>query len=349
MSTEHIRPMLIVALCFVLLLMWQAWQQDYGRQTTEPPATTVTTEDGTVVQADVPDVPVADTPSADGTVSLDTPVPVDENVAPAAVTVRTDTLLAEIDDTGTLSRVKLLQYPISLENQSPFELMAPTPPSVFTAQTGLLGKAFAPNHHAKFRAAKSEYVLGDATDALEIILTPVEPADDGPQIVKYYRFRRDSYLIDVGYRVDNVADAPWTGRVYGQFRRNPDESQRPGFFGGVYTYTGGVISSPEKPYEKVDFGDMEEEPLNRTVIGGWVAMIQHYFAGAWVPPPDASMNFYSKALGQGNYAIGLIAPPVTVPAGANESIGLKVFVGPKIQERLGAAAPGLDRTVDYGW
>ena len=347
MSTEHIRPMLIVALCFVLLLMWQAWQQDYGRKPVTAPAAT-TAEDGTPIQRDVPDVPVADPATAPGAVTGDTPPLANANALPTAAKVVTDTVIADIDATGTLARVQLRQFAISLENQSPFTLMSPSLPSIFMAQTGLLGDESAPNHHVKFRPQKKEYFLDDGEETLEIRLVQDAPPATGARIEKFYRFHRDSYLIEVGYRVENNTDAPWSGRIYGQFRRNPGESSRPGFF-GVYTYTGGVISSPEKPYEKISFDDMDEEPLNRTITGGWVAMIQHYFAGAWIPDPEVPANFYTKALGERNYAMGLVEPTVSVPAGATEEIALKLFVGPKIQERLAEAANGLDRTVDYGW
>ncbi|MCH9671851.1 MAG: membrane protein insertase YidC [Gammaproteobacteria bacterium] len=338
--------MLIVALCFVLLLMWQAWQQDYGQKPVAP--TSAAQSDGPKTEEDVPQVPTSGAAAEAGTPSAPTSVPTMASTTPAAVRVLTDTVSAEIDENGTLSRLKLRNYKISLENQDPFELMAPALPSIFTAQSGLLSEQGAPNHHAKFAPEKTEYTLAENEETLEVKMNWAEPAP-GINVEKFYRFRRDSYRIDVGYRVSNTTDAPWQGRMYGQFRRNPDESKQPGLLGGVYTYTGGVISGPEKPYEKISFSDIDEETLNRNVAGGWLAMIQHYFAGAWIPDPQATMNYYSKALGDGNYAMGMIAPSTTVGPGATEEIAFKLFVGPKVQKRLAAAAPGLDRTVDYGW
>ena len=346
MSTEYIRPMLIVALCFVLLLMWQAWQQDYGKG----PAETETLQQGeSTIKQDVPQAPrVSNQNSPSG--NNDTPVGQGRAIAkPPATEVATSTMLAEIDENGTLSRVRLRQYKVDVDSDELFTLMSSLPPSVFTAQSGLISEQGAPNHHAQFAPTRPQYILSDNQGGLEVTMEWLDPEDTGVKITKFYRFRRDSYLVEVGYHIVNDTQEPWSGRLYGQFRRNPDESSQPGLLGGVYTYTGGVISSPEKPYEKVDFGDMEEESLNRSVKGGWVAMIQHYFVGAWVPDPDATMNFYTKALGDGNYVMGMIAPLETIAAGASQEVKFKLFVGPKIQERLAQAAPGLDRTVDYGW
>ena len=346
MSTEYIRPMLIVALCFVLLLMWQAWQQDYSERPTE---TGVLPQGETTTEQDVPQAPRAgnqDSPSGE----IDTPVGQGRATADLPVTQAiTDTMLAEIDKNGTLSRVRLRHYKVNIDSDELFTLMSSLPPSVFTAQSGLISEQGAPNHHAQFKPARPQYALSDNQEVLEVTMEWIDPAETGIKVTKFYRFRHDSYLVEVGYRIVNNTQEPWSGRLYGQFRRNPDESSQPGLLGGVYTYTGGVISSPEKPYEKVDFGDMEEESLNRSVKGGWVAMIQHYFVGAWVPDPDATMNFYSKALGDGNYVMGMISPLETITAGASQEIKLQLFVGPKIQKRLAQAALGLDRTVDYGW
>ena len=52
--------------------------------------------------------------------------------------------------------------------------------------------------------------------------------------------------------------------------------------GLMYTYLGPVFSSTKDTYEKYDFDDMRSLRI-RTVLGGWVALIQHYFLSAWIP------------------------------------------------------------------
>ena len=114
----------------------------------------------------------------------------------------------------------------------------------------------------------------------------------------------------MSYEVRNNAATPWAGRLYGQFLRAevPPEG---GLF-RTYTYTGGVISGPEKPYEKIEFSDMEKNLLERETTGGWVAMIQHYFAGAWIPDQSATNRFYSLEPDGVRYVLGLMTPGVRV-------------------------------------
>jgi YidC/Oxa1 family membrane protein insertase len=135
--------------------------------------------------------------------------------------------------------------------------------------------------------------------------------------------------------------------MYAQFRRIPPESS--GGLGTIYTYTGPVLSKPEKPYDKIDFSDLDSIDLQETIAKGWLAMIQHYFAAAWIPQSDAPHDYYSKAPTNEPYVVGMITPTLTVEPGGERSIGLDLYSGPKVQEKLIAAAPGLERTVDYGW
>jgi YidC/Oxa1 family membrane protein insertase len=117
----------------------------------------------------------------------------------------------------------------------------------------------------------------------------------------------------------------------------------------TYTYTGGVISGPDKPYDKIDFSDMRDADLKRSQTGGWIAMIQHYFTGAWVPSPEERNYYYSKAVANDRFVLGVMTPPLSVAPGGTGSVKLTLYAGPKVQQRLKALAPNLERTVDYGW
>ena len=350
MPLEQLRTLLIIGMCVVLFLMWQQWRIDYGPAPGEapspareaahdspPPAPGSTADD-----AGVPEIP-SDAIGDEGRAP--------EPAAPAAtvrdvVKVRTDVVAAEIDLTGgNLHRLELLDYPVSVERPDlPFGLLGDTEPDIFVAQSGLLSATDAPNHRAAFRSARREHALGSAEE-LEVRL---EWDTAGPlAVTKVYTFRRDSYLIDVRYEIRNDGDAAWAGRLYGQFLRAevPPEG---GLF-RTYTYTGGVISGPEKPYEKIEFSDMAKQPLERDTVGGWVAMIQHYFAGAWVPDQAATNRFYSLEPDGVRYVLGLMTPGVRVPAGQSAVLRLGLYAGPKVQARMKAAAPNLQRAVDYGW
>jgi YidC/Oxa1 family membrane protein insertase len=114
------------------------------------------------------------------------------------------------------------------------------------------------------------------------------------------------------------------------------------------TYIGAAISSPEKRYEKLPFDEMGSTPLDRTITGGWAAMLQHYFVAALVPPANEPFQYYTKALDQHRYIVGMYGPQQQVEPGQSISLTSTIYAGPKDQDRLEQLAPGLDLTVDYG-
>ena len=94
---------------------------------------------------------------------------------------------------------------------------------------------------------------------------------------------------------------------------------------------------------------MASQDVDREVTGGWVAMIQHYFAAAWIPGSQDTNHYYSKSLANGLFAIGVVGPVGVVSPGTTGEFSLAMYVGPKIQERMQDVSPHLERTVDYGW
>ena len=364
MPVEQLRPILLIGLAVVGFLLWQEWQQDFGPGAQREPAPAVR---DTPASRDVPaagesapapggapartrretrdDLPVAaDVPGASGQ-----PAPAVSTVAAdGLVEVRTDVLAVRIDPLGgTIRQVLLPRYPVTIEEPDrPFVLMDDRPGFFYVAESGLVGTS-GPNHHDPLTPERSRYDLGPGTDRLEVRLHWED--EEGVRVTKVFAFARDSYEVGVRHEVVNASSLPWTGQPYGQYRRIPPTDS--GGIGDVtsYTYTGAVLSSPDKPYEKIDFDDMLSENLEREVSDGWIAMIQHYFASAWIPEPAVPARYYTKALDGGEFLTGLIGPPVAVAPGTSGETSLKLYLGPKVQDRLEAAAPGLKRTVDYGW
>jgi YidC/Oxa1 family membrane protein insertase len=341
---ENQRLLLVAALVFVLFLLWQNWMEFQARKY-PPPAAPVATAPADPAVSTVPAPPTPDVPAI-------APIP---GVSPRAVTgagqrvrVITDLFEAEIDTMGgDLRQVGLRTYSESVRQPDrPFQLLKDGP-EIFIAQSGLvaLRDGPAPNHYAQFAAAQSEYRLADGQEVLEVRLNWEDPS--GVRVVKTYTFRRGSFLVELNQRVENHGDRDWQGSQYRQFQRTPP-AKNGGFFGGAITYTGAVISTPEQRYEKFSFSDIDKRELNQPVQGGWVAMIQHYFLGAWVPPPDEINDFYTRALGDNRYVVGMRGPLQTVPAGETGEFRTRLYLGPKLPEVLGEIEPNLHLTVDYG-
>lgn len=335
------RLMLVIALSFVLLMLYQAWQKDYGPQPPAPVATTQTP--GSAATA-------ADLPTA---VARPGAAPeMREGLASAKrVRIYTDVFAVELDTQGgDLRRADLLQYPLAIDRpDEPIRLLDDTSNLLFIAQSGLrpatgTDAGDVPDHYAIYHVEQDEYRLADGQEELQVRLQ--WRGASGVEVDKIYTFRRGSYVVDVDYAVRNQSQQPWSAHAYYQLQRQrPTEST--GAF-GIYTYTGGVIHAQEVKYEKIDFDAMDKMALNRTLTGGWAAMIQHYFVGAWIPPQQATHDYYSRALGGNRYLLGMIGEGVQVAPGAEAAYQARLYVGPKLQDQLGDVAEGLALTVDYG-
>lgn len=345
---DNQRLILFFALAFILFLTWEAWQADYGPQ---PVAGSQVESTGGAPTAEVPkDVPIAQQPHSDSAAKADTPAAPDTGMeaSPAnqRIHVRTDTFDIEIDTRGgDIREADLLDYPVASDKpDEPFRLLKDTLPNLFVAQTGLLSDSAAPDHYANFTAQRSDYELKPGQDELRVPL--VWQDDSGIKVTKTLVFYRGSHVIDVEQTIENNSADAWQGRQYRQLQRSrPDGSGESAF---IYTYTGGVIYSEAEKYEKIEFDDMAEQSLSRDINGGWAAMIQHYFLGAIIPPPDQTNHFYTKAPGDDRFVLGLVSPSESVAPGQSASFTTRFFVGPKEQDVLEDLAEGLDLTVDYG-
>lgn len=358
---DNFRLILIMALFFILLLMYQAWQQDYGPKssTATPPKTHSSSPSPATSETATPSTTTAGPSELPSTLEktnpasgvIEAPLSYQKVLSIATpLQVETDVFKLELDTYGgDIRRIDLVAYPLKVETPTQsFRLLNDELPNLFVAQSGLLPADNAPTHQTVYQSEQTHYRLTDQADSLEVKL--YWQNDKGLKVTKIYTFHRHSYIIDLKYLVTNASTQPWQGQVYGQFQRSETDLGQSRF---VSTYTGGAISSPSKRYEKITFKHIREDSLmkeNRPGwANGWIAMIQHYFVGAWVPEPEQVYNYYTKALDGSRYVLGLYGPPQTVAPGTQHSFSLKFYAGPKSQHVLSALSPGLDLTVDYGW
>ena len=369
---DNLRLVLVMTLVFISLLLYQAWQADYGPKPGIVPPTSRTGPAGPTVTT--PGQTQTDTPvvSAPGSTDLPVTQAQTDNLLQTAgrVTVDTDLLRLEIDlQGGDVRRADLLQYPLVIDKpEEPVRLLDDQLPHLFVMQSGLLSDTLAPTHQSRFTAEQTQYRLAAGAEQLEVRLHWQAPADSpaaGLQVTKIYRFKRGSYAIDLDYEVSNQGATPWSGRLYGQLQRTSTSNMPSSYF--IYTFLGGAIASPETRYQKIAFDKMQKLGANGHVgpdgtlypaaqagwVGGWVAMLQHYFVASLIPVDDQPYQYYTKTLGQGQgdvrYALGLYGQPVTAAAGQQARLSFRFYVGPKLQDNLAAVAPGLELTVDYGY
>lgn len=353
---DNQRLFLYMALGFISLILYQTWLTDYAPRPVPQQQQTAPGSNGEQSTApappqDLPAVPTQVEASTPGDVPSNAPSSTENQVAATSsrIQIETDLVSAIVDSTGgTIASVKLKKYPVSIDDQgTPFTLMSDEPSEFLIAQSGLQGGEGieAPTHKAQYRSAETSYTLSGEGKVLKV---PLVWEQGGVKVTKTLTFYNDKYEVDVDYAVENKSGSPWSVSQYYQLQRKQVSSDETSQF--IRTYTGAVISTEEERYQKVDFGDIEDENLSVQTVDGWVAMIQHYFAGAWVPSPGSSNRFYTIYLQSVNrYIVGMNSNLVTVEDGGTGAFSAKAYIGPKVQDNLKAAAEHLELTVDYGW
>jgi YidC/Oxa1 family membrane protein insertase len=361
---DNLRFVLITTFAMLVFMLYQAWQIDYGPKPEMP----AVVESSGIIKEDLPSTAgtsgqpqVAQQHSEIAPVSVATP--------PAKlITVKTDVIAVEIDlQGGTIQSLDLVSYPIEKENtvvtklrslvglsvseknKAPVRLFNPDEEKMFVAQSGLIAggdSATAADHYTVFNSEQNRYELQPGQDSVTVPLSWTD--NNGLVVTKSFIFTRGSYEITLQQKVRNDSQKAWTGRQYSQLLRAPSkENNGGGMLTGLRAFDGGVIYTEKDKYKKISYDDMTEENLDVATKGGWTAMIQHYFASAWIPPADQENHFYTKQLKDGRFVIGSYSPPLTIAANAETNFQSQLFAGPKIQPVMEKIATGLELTVDY--
>lgn len=357
------RIVIYAGLAIVSYLMILAWNEDYHQppQAQTPQQQPTLTSSGDADNLTLPESSTQDSANRDVSAeeefstpedgaTLQTSAP-DVQVSNQLITVRTDVYHLTIDRVGgNLIETSLLQYDRSLDSEEALRILTNTSQRTYIMESGLIGKNGVDSRNRQldpvYRTSANEYVLGTGEDSLTVDLELT--TETGVQITKRYEFSRDSYEIDVRYLIDNQSDQTWQANMTGKIVRDqaPDPTAQNSL--GIRAFLGMVISSAEDPYDKYDFDDLRETPINQSVTNGWLAFLQHYFLSAWIPEQSQPAQFQSTRRGN-LFVMGFVYPATVVTPGETAEVSARAYVGPKIIERLENIAPNLDRTVDFGF
>lgn len=341
---ETQRLILLVALMITSLLLWQSWELRHTQPAQEVDYERVQPQQS--ADGSVPEMPPE--VSAAPELSLETQQQLTTSARAQTIRIVTDVLDIELSSAGgDVRKAYLLKYPIELkEPEKVIQLMNDTMPRLFVGQSGLISRSTKlPDHHTVYHVEKNEYRLADGENELKVKLS--WQGENGIKVIKQLTFKRDSYAIDVDYLIENRTGEPLSLAMYRQMQRGDYTVQGENSF--IYTFTGAVVSNSINKYEKIQFDDMGDwKPEHDYAQGGYVAMLQHYFTSAWLANDGEDNRFYSKALSDGRYVIGISTAEKVLPAGESETLHTRMFIGPKDQERMELVSPDLRLTVDYG-
>ncbi|UPQ82835.1 membrane protein insertase YidC [Pseudomonas knackmussii] len=343
------RSILLVALAVVAYLMVLQWNQDYGQA-----ALPAETSQEQTTAAQLPETPASttsenlqgDIPAVSGDQSASA-LP-ETQASSQLIRVRTDVLDVAIDPRGgDIVDLRLPEFPRRQDRPDvPFQLFERSGERTYEAQSGLIGdgpdKA---SGRPLYSSEQQQYQLAEGQDQLVVDLKYIE---NDVSYTKRFTFDRSDYDLRVTYLIENQGQKPWTGYMFGQLKRDDSGDPSSSTATGTATYLGAALWTKDEPYTKVSMGDMDDGSLKKTVEGGWIAWLQHYFVTAWIPAPDQTNQVQTRKDSQGNYIIGFTGPGVTVAPGSQGETYATLYAGPKSQDELEELSPGLRLTVDYG-
>jgi YidC/Oxa1 family membrane protein insertase len=345
------RSILWVVFAFSLVMLWDQWQIHNGR-----PATFFGRPDATAT-APAPangqgNASPSAVPSAVPGTAQATP-PTDQASAPAParekVTVTTDVLRLTFNtEGGSLVRTEFLKHAADTAadgKTSTFVLLDESQSRLYVAQSGLIGGDF-PNHKTAM-SFSGERELKPGQDTLTLRFE--SPVQGGVKLVKTYTLKRGSYDIPVRHEVVNAGEQPVKPQLYVQLVR--DGNPLPGESSFYSTFTGPAVYTEASKFQKIDFADIDKNKADfqKQSDDGYVAMVQHYFASAWILPQGITRDIFMRKVDSNLYAAGMIAPIEAVAPGTTQAVTPVLFAGPQQEKMLEQVAPGLDLVKDYGW
>ena len=336
------RLILFFVFSFSVFMLLDAWQRE--QQPVRPAAAEAGKAEKAVPPSAQPPVPGDKLTATQGAVPQQ-----GRGAAETGVTIRveTDLLIAHLSSHGgDVRKLQFRKHRDTLERSKDFVLFETGAERNYIAQAGLIGSGL-PNHRTLYTATSDNYQLAAGQEQIEVRLAA--PAAEGVQVTKVYRFRRESYLIDVGFEIANTGAAPIQPYAYFQLVR--DDKPPAGDSAMMPTFTGVALYTDKDKFQKLTFADIEKGKAQHTKNSedGWIAMLQHYFFSAWLPRGGVPREFYTRRLEDGLYSVGVIIPVGAVATGASATVTVPLYAGPEEQEKLAKIAPGLDLTIDYGW
>ncbi len=357
--TDMRRTLLWVVFTMSLVLIWDAWNKHSGQPSifgggTRPVATAPAAPGSGVLPAAVPaPAAVPGVPVANGAAGT-APAAVPTAVAPPKgeqVTLTTDRVKATFDNQGgSLVRLELLLHRDAVDPSRNVVLLEQTPKRLYLAQTGLITTqpgVTLPNHFTQMTVVPGERTL--AAGANEISVRFESPVVDGIKLAKTYTLKRGDYTMAVKHEVINQGATPLLPQVYLQLARDGNAPEGESSF--YFTFTGPAVYTEAQKFQKIDFKDIAKGNTSheKAADSGWVAMVQHYFASAWLVPAAGPREFRTTKVADNHFTVAMVVPMGEIAPGASKTHESMLFVGPQEEKKLAALAPGLELVKDYGW
>ena len=352
------RTILWVIFGFSMVLLWDQWQLFNGQKATFFPSATAPTKASPLAPVvlgntgdGVPIASAAPAPAAANAAAVPLGAPVATQIARSKTVVTTDVFALTFDTIGgSLVKSSFVKFKDVADKNAGFVLMDESAGRVYTAQTGLIaasvGSAF-PTHKTPVTLLPGERTLAAGQNELTVQFESAEVG--GVKVIKTYTLKRGAYDIGVRHDIINAGTTVVSPQLYLQLARDGNPPVGESSF--YSTFTGPAIYTEAKKYQKIEFKDIEKGKVDveKQATNGYVAMVQHYFASAWLLGDGIKRDLFQRKVDTNLYAAGMITAVGDIAPGATKSIESKLFVGPQEENMLEKLAPGLELVKDYGW
>ena len=351
------RTILWVIFGFSMVLLWDQWQVHNGHKATFFPTPAQQAKGTAEAASAIPQAAGVPAPIASASQSATVPAVETRAVNKELVEVETDVVKLSFDtEGGTLSRVEFLKHADEQKPGSHVVLLDDSKDRIYMAQTGLISSApgvALPTHKTLMTVRPGARKLKDGDNELSI--TFESAAQGGVKLVKTYTVKRGAYDMAVKHDIVNIGSQDVTPQLYFQLVR---DGNKPAGESSFYsTFTGPAIYTEAKKYQKVEFADIKKKKVDveKQSSTGYVAMVQHYFASAWILPDGMNRDISIDAVDIGStmpdccYRATMIAPLEAIKPGETKSVAATFYAGPQEEKKLEALYPGLELVKDYGW
>jgi len=350
------RTILWVIFGFSMVLLWDQWQVHNGNKATffpTPAQQAKVTADAASAVPQVAGVPSPVAPQGTQTV----PVVETRATAKELVQVETDLFKLSFDtEGGTLVRVELLKHDDEQKPGHKIVLLDDSKDRIYTAQTGLISSipgVTLPTHKTVMTVRPGVRKLKDGDNELSIAFESA--AQNGVKLVKTYTVKRGAYDMVVKHDIVNSGSQDVAPQLYFQLVRDGNKPVGESSF--YSTFTGPAIYTDAKKYQKVEFADIKKKKVDveKQSNTGYIAMVQHYFASAWILPEGMNRDISIDAVDIGSvmpdccYRVTAISPLEVIKPGQTKSVSATFYAGPQEEKKLEALYPGLELVKDYGW
>ena len=343
------RTILWVVFGFSMVMLWDQWQIHNGKKPTFFPSSVPTSPVETNNTQSLP-TPIANSVASTGLPQNNAGDVLQTGTAAQRIDVETDVLKLQFSsEGGSLVRAELLKHKDIHHAGSNVLLMDDSKERVYLAQSGLIGGASAsgwPTHKTPMLFSGSTMLKGTENELqLRFESVPVGEV----KLVKTYIVKRGSYAIEVKHDITNASSAAVSPQLYVQLVRDGNKPEGESSF--YSTFTGPAVFTTQKKYQKIEFSDIEKNnaDFEKQSSQGYVAMVQHYFASAWLLDDTQQRDLFARKLDNNLYAVGMVAPLPAIAPGGQLSQTARLFVGPQEEKILESMYPGLELVKDYGW